>query len=381
MIEKELANRIQKVQNLLQTSKADACVITSSVNQFYLCNKIFDGYLYIPAEEKPMLFVKRPEGMENVQYIRKPEQIPDFLPQLPKLVLLEADVLSYSAVTRLQQALGMPQIQNISGKLREIRSLKSDFELQQLRACAKIQSDVYKQIPTLYREGMTDIEYQIEVETLMRKSGSIGIFRAYGERMEIFMGSVLVGDNAQAASPYDFSMGGNGLSPILPIGASGTRLQNGTTVMFDMAGNYNPYQSDMTRTFAVGEIPEIAHKAHQLSVELNSWIEANAKPGMSCAEIYNHSLKTAISNQLEPYFMGTVQQAKFVGHGVGLEINEPPVFTPRSKEVLQAGIAFAYEPKFIFPSIGAVGVENTFVVTESGVEKITICEEKIITLS
>jgi len=79
--------------------------------------------------------------------------------------------------------------------------------------------------------------------------------------------------------------------------------------------------------------------------------------------------------------MGTKQQAKFVGHGVGLEINELPVLTERSKELLEPGMVFALEPKFVLPSIGAVGIENTFLVTSAGIEKLTLFEEQIIDLT
>jgi len=79
--------------------------------------------------------------------------------------------------------------------------------------------------------------------------------------------------------------------------------------------------------------------------------------------------------------MGTKQQAKFVGHGVGLEINEPPVLAPRSKEILETGMAIAVEPKFVLPGIGAVGIENSYIVRENGLEKITCCEEKMVALS
>lgn len=78
--------------------------------------------------------------------------------------------------------------------------------------------------------------------------------------------------------------------------------------------------------------------------------------------------------------MGTHFQAKFVGHGVGLEINELPVLTPRSNDVMQPGMIFAFEPKFVLAGIGAVGIENTFLVTEMGVEKITLLDESIIEL-
>ena len=104
------------------------------------------------------------------------------------------------------------------------------------------------------------------------------------------------------------------------------------------------------------------------------------KPGVACSDVYNMAMEMVVENNMEDYFMGTTQQAKFIGHGVGLEINEPPVFAPRSREVLQKSMAIALEPKFVLPNIGAVGIENTYFVTEAGLEKATICEESIIVL-
>jgi len=380
----EFQNRLKATQHAIIQQQADACIITTAVNQFYLFGFIFDGYAYILPDGEPLLFVKRPEKIENGITIRKPEQIPDFLRErglpLPKKVLVEADKITLNNALRLQSALENPQFLNASGMMREIRSVKSEIELNEMRKSAKIQADVYNLIPLLYKKGMTDVLFQAAVEYEMRKRGSLGIFRAFGDNMDIFMGSVLAGDNAQEPSAYDFSMGGAGISPYLPIGASGVSLEDGMTIMFDMSGNYTPYQSDMTRTFAIGEVDKKAYDAHQVSIEMNAWVAENAKPGTSCADIYHYSLETAKKYNLEACFMGTKQQAKFVGHGIGLEINEPPVMTPRSKEILQPNMAFAYEPKFVLPRIGAVGIENTFVVNEKGVEKITICEERMIVL-
>ena len=380
----EFQNRIKNIQNATIQAQADACIITTAVNQLYLFGFIFDGYGYILPDGDPILFVKRPEKTENGIHIRKPEQIPDFLCErglpLPKKVLVEADKITLNNALRLQSALENPQFLNASGMMREIRSVKSEFELSEMRKSANTQADVYRLIPSLYQKGMTDVLFQAAVEYEMRKRGSLGIFRAFGDNMDIFMGSVLAGDNAQEPSAYDFSMGGGGLSPYLPIGASGILLEEGMTIMFDMSGNYTPYQSDMTRTFAIGEVDKKAYNAHQVSIEMNNWVMENVKSGTSCADIYHYSLETAKKYGLETYFMGTTQQAKFVGHGIGLEINEPPVITPRSKEVLQPNVAFAYEPKFVLPGIGAVGIENTFIVHENGVEKITLCEEHLMIL-
>jgi Xaa-Pro aminopeptidase len=121
-----------------------------------------------------------------------------------------------------------------------------------------------------------------------------------------------------------------------------------------MAGNYTPYISDMTRTFSVGEIPDEAHRAHQLSIDIHNEIISFAKEGIACSDIYERAMKMVVNNKMENYFMGTTQQAKFIGHGLGLEINEPPVFAPRSREILQKNMAIALEPKFVLPGIGAV---------------------------
>lgn len=386
-IKKETSQRLANLQQVIIESQADACLISTSVNQFYLLNFIFDGYIYIQPNGDPILFVRRPNGIanENVIYIRKPEQIPDFLRErnipIPAKVMLENDILPFTTVLRLQAALEMPELLNVSGEMRRIRSVKSEYELNQMRECAKIHGQVYERIPHLYRKGMTDIEFQLELEREMRLAGSEGAFRAFGENMDIFMGSVLAGDNAQAASPFDFALGGAGISPLLPIGANGTELIPGTTLMVDMAGNYRPWMSDMTRSFAIGTVAETAYKAHQVSLDIHNTIIQSTKAGTPCADLYFLAEKIVKANGLDAYFMGTRQQAKFVGHGVGLEVNEPPVLTPRSKEILQSGMAIAVEPKFVLPGIGAVGIENTYVVKDNGLEKITVCEEGLITLT
>ena len=384
---KEESNlKFEKIQNILRKKDSDACIITSSVNQYWLCGFIFDGYLYITADRDPILFVKRPSDLddERIIYIRKPEQIPGLLQEaglpLPKRILIEADQLTLNAANRLQAALNMPELLNISDKIRKIRSVKSEYELNQMRECAKIHSEVYQLIPALYRKGMSDLQLQIEIEREMRLRGSVGIFRSFGENMDIFMGSILAGDNAQAASPYDYALGGEGITPLLPLGANGTPLKPGTTVMVDMAGNYRPYMDDMTRTFAIEHAPDIAYKAHEVSIEIHNAVKKQAKAGTLCSDIYSLAEELVISNELQPYFMGTVQQAKFIGHGVGLEINEPPVITPRSKDTLLSGMTIALEPKFVLPGIGAVGIENTYIIHDEELENITQCEEKIIVL-
>lgn len=385
-LSKDLVFRRRRLQQAMAEEGIEACILSTAVNVFYITGCVYNGYFYLPAEGDPIHFVKRPEGItfDNTIYIRKPEQIAEELQSrnimLPQTVLLETDVLSYGESVRLMKTLGVCETANASALMRRLRSVKTEFEISQTRDCARRHEVVYKLIPSIYRKGMTDIELQIEIERLMRLHGSIGIFRSYGENMDIYMGSILAGENAEAPSPFDFALGGAGTSPVLPLGASGVKLQQGQTIMVDMAGNYSPWMTDMTRVFSVGKTLDIAYRAHQVSMDIHNYVMDIAKPGTSCAELYNVSMEMVKKNNLEAYFMGTKQQAKFIGHGVGLEINEPPVFTPRSKELLEPNIIFALEPKFVIPEVGAVGIENTYLVTGDGIEKLTVLEEDMIEL-
>ena len=385
-MENELELKWRRIQQAMRQEEADGCLLTMNMNLYYVSGQVFNGYFYLPAEGRPYWFVKRltiPET-NQVHVIRKPEQIPDFFRDLnlamPRKLLLEADELSYNEYIRLQHVFRAEATGNASALIRHIRMIKTPWEIEQMRISARKHEAVYREIPACYRPGMRDIELQIEIEKRMRVHGSLGYFRAFGSNMDIFMGSLLAGENAGEPSPFDFALGGTGMHASGPLGANGTLLREGTTVMADMSGNYTAYQTDMTRVFSIGKLPDRDYRVHRVALEIQARMERTAKPGVPCAELYRDALAMAGQEGLEDCFMGTRFQAKFVGHGVGLEINELPVLTTRSKDILQPGMTFAFEPKFVLAGIGAVGIENTFLVTDSGVEKMTLLDENIIEL-
>lgn len=390
MISKEIRNDLaikwDRLQETMRQTGMDACLLTVDVNLYYTTGQIYSGYFYLETEGEPWFFVKRPNGLSGhqVEYIRKPEDIPAILTskgrQLPKRLLLEADELTYADYIRLQNIFQPEESGNATACMRKLRQVKTPWEITQLRISARKHEATYSEIPSCFRPGMTDLEFQYEIEKRMRKNGSLGLFRAFGSNMDIYMGSILAGENAEAPSPFDFALGGGGMDASCPLGANGTLLKDGTAIMVDMAGNYTAYMTDMTRVFSVGKLSEKAYRAHQVALAIQQEIEAITRPGTACSELYNRAASMAEKEGLADYFMGTKQQAKFVGHGIGIQINELPVLTPRSKEILQPNMVFALEPKFVIPGVGAVGIENSFLVTEDGVEKLTICNEEIVAL-
>lgn len=390
MIQKELINDLKLkwacMQTAMQQSGADGCLLTVDVNLYYTTGRTYSGYFYMPAEGEPWFFVKRPNGLEGnqVEYIRKLEQITEIFAahglKMPEKLLLEADELTYNEYIRLLTIFHPKETGNATALMRTVRQIKTPWEIAQFRISAQKHIDTYSQIPECFRPGMTDLEFQYEIEKCMRENGSIGLFRAFGTSMDIFMGSILAGENAENPSPFDFALGGGGMNASCPIGANGTVLKEGTAIMVDMAGNYTAYMTDMTRVFSVGRLTDLAYRAHQTALAIQQEVEQATRPGAACADLYNIAAAIAEREGLASYFMGTKQQAKFVGHGIGIQINELPVLTPRSKEVLQPGMVFALEPKFVIPGVGAVGIENSFLVTDSGVEKLTVLHEEIIEL-
>ncbi len=382
----ELSLRWQKIAEAMQQSQADALLVSSNVNLYYTAGRVFSGYIYIAKEQNPLFFVRRPLGLtgDDVVYIRKPEQIADEIVarggELPKRLMVESEIMPYAEFQRIQKIFQPEEVLNGSALFRQVRTIKTPYEQDLLRESGMKHAALYHRIPSLFTHGMTDTELSIELEREARLHGSLGLFRIFGSSMEIFMGSLLVGDNADAPSPYDFALGGQGLDNSLPVGCNGTIIHPGLTVMVDIGGNFTGYISDMTRTFFVGNISNLAQKAHQTSLDIVAAVEAMAKPNVAAADIYNKALEIAQAAGLSDYFMGHKQKAGFVGHGIGIEINELPVLAPRSKDVLAEGMAFALEPKFVIPQVGAVGVENSYIVTATGVEKITVGNEELVQL-
>jgi len=382
----ELSHRWKAIQKEMARKSADGCLLADNVNLFYVADRVYSGYFYLPQEGNPLFFVKRPIGLEgeNVFYIRKPEQIAEILLQqgitLPQALMLELDEMPYNDIVRLQSIFRPTETLNATTAVRSVRAIKSEYEIGQMRHSARLHAACYAQVPKLYKPGMTDIDFSIEIERLFRRQGALGHFRVFGQSMELFMGSVIAGDNADNPSPYDFAMGGGGLHNSLPVSTNGSVMMPGTTVMVDMGGTFTAYMSDMTRVFSIGRVSPLAYKAHQVALEIQSDIEAMAKPGVATCDLYNRAMELVKKHELMPYFMGHSQQAGFIGHGIGIQINEQPVLAPRSKDELKEGHIFALEPKFVIPGVGAVGIENSFVVHKTGIEKLTILNEEIVEL-
>lgn len=385
----EQIKRLRPLRQAMEQADLRAALVSSPVSIYYLTGRIYRGYLYITVDnDAPLYLVRRPTILHGpgVHLIAKPSQINEALAKagmaVGEPVALELDTMPYHDAMRLAQALGMEAPEgNISPLLRACRAVKTEREKDMLRRSGVKHAEVYSRIPGLYKTGMTDIELQIEIERASRLEGCLGIFRCAGPEMEIFMGNVLTGDNADAPSPYDFAMGGAGLGPSLPVGANGTVIRPGKPVMVDMNANFDGYLADSTRCYITGDCPEEARRANELSRRICEAIADAARPGMEARKMYELALSMVVEAGMTDFFMGHRSHAGFVGHGIGITVNELPVLAPRSRDVFAAGNVIAVEPKFVLPGIGAVGIENSYeIMAEGPARRLTDAPEDISSL-
>ncbi len=374
----ELALRVERLRPIMEAEKVETILISGMTNLFYLTGRVFRGYVFITSGHDPLYFVIRPQHYapaDNIVYIRKPEQIPAELESrgiaASDSLGLELSTLVYNDVARLRRAFGEIPVKDASRVMTKARMIKTDYEVGKMRVDGMHQAAVYHKVSACYVPDMTDVELQIEIERVLRREGCLGYVRTAGPLMEINLGSVIAGDNADASGPYDFSMTGGGVDPSLPVGACGEILRPGMTVMIDMNGSFNGYQSDMTRVWKIGEVAPLAVKAHDCSRRILRELEELGRPGVKCSELYERAVAIVEEEGLSDFFMGHKQKAAFIGHGVGIELNEAPVIMARDHTPLEPNMTIALEPKFVIPGTGPVGDENTYVVTPGGLKTLT----------
>lgn len=380
----EISLRIHKIKNELLKEETQALLIGSNTNIYYSTGRFFRGYVYVSVDDEPLWFVIKPKIYDldqNQLYLRKPEEIPAILKErrysIPSSVALEENDLSYSDVVRLKALFPDADMKNGSIIAKRARMVKTPWEINEMKIDGEHQVKVYGEIKDCYSPGMSDLRLQIEIEKRLRLEGSLGVSRVSGNLMEINLGSVISGENADNPGPYEFTMGGEGVNPALPVGANDSPILEGQTVMVDMNGAFNGYQTDMTRVWSLGEVSELTNKAHACSIEILRALEKAAIPGCPVKNLYEIAMGVVERHDLKNYFMGHRSQVGFIGHGVGIELNELPVITPRSKDIIQENMTLAIEPKFVIPHVGAVGVENTYVVGKNGLINLTVFPEDI----
>ncbi len=385
----EIQNRIGLFQKRLQNVRVDGALILQKADLFYYSGTAQQGWLYIPAQGEPLLMVfkefvraKMETGLSQVVSLVSPKKIPAFLSEYgveaPKILGLEMDVLTANQYLTFQQIFSQSKIRDISYEIRMQRSVKSGYEIDKIRAACNMADKVAAYVPTVLKDGMTEIEFAGLVEAYARALGHQGLIRMRMWDNDLFYGHIMAGASAAVPSSFASPTGGRGVHASIAQGPGFNRIGLNEPVLVDYVFVLDGYISDHTRIFCLGTLPDDLKKAHDAMLDIQEQVKKAAVPGAATGDIYDLMISQARTKGVERWFMGAGERKiRFAGHGVGLELDEFPFIAQGQTLALEKGMVLALEPKMVIPQKGVVGIENTFLVTESGLETLTAFPDRI----
>jgi Xaa-Pro dipeptidase len=388
----EIAERVVSLQALLQKDEVDVAVVRQNADLFYFTGTVQDGYLIVPASGAPVFLVRRDSERATQQSPLRPILPLGSMKELPQAVFdacgesapgrlgLELDVLPANTFFFFDEKLfPKQQIVDISGLVRQVRMVKSAWEIELMRRAGGISRAVADAVPKVLGEGMSELELMIELETVARRAGHLGLLRLRGFNMDMYFGHVLSGPEAAIPAYTDAPTGGQGVSAAFGQGASERRIRAGDMVSIDTMMNCEGYLSDQTRNFCIGNPPPRLEQAYRFAQEIHRRFREAARPGAVTGQLYDLVWQWVEEAGWAEWFMGYgAGRVAFIGHGLGIEVDEFPFIAQGQKLALQEGMTFAFEPKFILPGLGIAGLENTYLVTSVGLASLNTATEELV---
>jgi Xaa-Pro dipeptidase len=296
---------------------------------------------------------------------------------------MEFDVLPVGLFERYRKVFPEALFQDASNLIRRVRMIKSRYEIHLMQDAAVQVDKVFRAASGLLREGMTDLQLAAELERLARLEGHTGLIRMRVFNGEMMFGHTFSGADSAVPAYTDTPLGGLGITPSFGQGAGLKPIARHEPIILDFAGCCDGYLVDQSRIMAIGGLSEKLLKGYEDMLEIQELMKRMAPQLPSWGAIYDECCALAISKGYKDSFMGVPgSQVSFIGHGLGIEIDEYPFIARGFQQMkLERGMAFAFEPKLVFPGEGAIGIENSFYIADDGsLKQLTITDESIIIL-
>jgi len=385
----EIHARIAKLQAGLRAARLDAAFLVQNADLFYFTGSIQQGILIVPAEGEPVYFVRRvferaveESPLPNVRRIASPKEVTAYYAEKNVVfpsIGFELDVLPVGTFLRFQQVFPGAKPEDVSPVVRGIRAAKSPHEAATLRENGRRLAALLSGARKKIRPGVTEVAIQgmLQGEAIGGGHSTVNRMRAFNQ--DPGLGCVISGPDAALPSYADFPTSGKGLSPFVPAGQGERAIRPNEPVIVDLMWAQDGYLVDMARTYSVGPMPSKMEEAYGHAVAVLRAIEAGIRPGSVAGDLYAAGLAVAAATPYAENFMGPPgYNTKFIGHGIGIEVDEFPFVAKGAPTVLEPGMVFTLEPKFVFPGEGAVGIENTYLVTADGFETLTPLDEGVL---
>jgi Xaa-Pro dipeptidase len=384
----ELTQRCKKLQQYMTREGLDAIIVVQNADLFYFAGTIQSGNLYIPVQGEPLYMVRKDHGrarresaLQEVIPFGSMRDIPARLAEYgyptPGRIGLELDVLPVNFFERFRTTFPDASFTDATPLLRRVRMIKSPYELEIMMAAADQQDAIFRHAGEIIREGISELELAAELECCARKLGHQGLIRMRGFNSELFYAHIFSGADSALPAYVDTPLGGPGLNPSFGQGPGRKRIARDEAIIVDFGACVDGYLSDQTRVFAINSLPARLRKGYDDMLRIQERMIRIATPGAPWGAVYADCLALAVEMGYGDTFMGPPgSQVSFIGHGVGVEIDEYPFIARGFDDMpLENGMVFAFEPKVVFPGEGAIGIENTFHLDGGTVKQLTYSSE------
>jgi len=374
--EQEYKNRHRK---LYESLDVDLGIVFNRSDLFYYSGTGFDGMMTV--DDTMTRYVRRNAALAAQESVIPVQEMPSFriFKEIAKdskisTLGLELDVLPYRTVSYITKAFDDPIIVDIGDQLREIRAVKSPAEQEYMKQAAKQTDDSFEYVRDKIKPGVTEQELSAHIEYYLRKEGHPGYInvRMFHHNLTT-LAYVMTGESTATLNSFFGPVSGQGSCRLHKNGPSQRKVKADSSVLIDTTGVVEGYTADETRTFMVGNPDPLLLEAHQAAAEVQKFCEKHLVEGAQPEAIFAELWELVGELGMDKHFMGIGKDTvPFIGHGIGLELDELPIITDKYHQPLQEGNIIAIEPKLIFddPRSG-VGIEDSYIVGKNSAERIT----------
>lgn len=372
----ELDSRLSALRSSLSMRDPawEMVLISNKINLYYLTGTMQDGVLII-TPETATFWVRRylPRAQEESLF-------EDLRPMtsfrvlegsyaVPQHAYIECKTTSIAWLDMVRRYLPFSAYKDITPILTTLRAHKSAYELDCMRRAGKIHENVLERItPALIRAGVSEAVLSADIYRAFLSRGAMGISRFNQLHGEDVLGLCSFSENALRVTAFDGPDGNAGTCLAMPsIGDNKRLLREGDLILLDIPSGIDGYHTDKSVVFFYGDIKkhpaaDKIRRAYDFCAQFEQTVAEKMVSGSIPEEIFL-SLWSTVPEEFAEGFMNG---GKFLGHSIGLVMDEPPVLARGFQTPLAPGMTFAVEPKIALPGIGIVGTENTYEILPSG---------------
>jgi len=354
----------------------EICAIVGGVNMFYLTGTMCDGVVLLRRGEGATLWVRRSferalieSEFNDIRSMRSFRDIAATIDLLPDTLYVDTANATLEWLDLLKKYMPFKNVLALDSVILNTRAVKSTYELDIMRRAGSETDRIFRDVlPNILYEGISEVELGAELFAVFLKSGFHGVSRFSKRNIDSVLGHISFGESPIYPSAFNGASGIKGLCPAVPVLGNRDRfLRRGDLIYLDPGVGIGGYHIDKTLVLSYKQPQEeCVTAAHLHCLELERLAVSMLTPGTVPADIYE-AVTASVNDKYRDIFMGIKgRTVPFIGHGVGLNIDEMPVIAKGFTDPLKENMTIAIEPKIGLDGIGMVGSENTYLVTRNG---------------